>query len=162
MLKLSLAETMQQTPTTSKSSDESSPPPTSPSTTAVEHSSEPETIEATTGAATSTTKKAIIDEPGCVYNETHYAIGATLNEGCEKKCECMKNGQMKCMDRCSIPFFQKGSFAHDKMCFEEPSGFDDCCVIVACARATSGSGEPRGKNLDFLHTLSFTIYRSTA
>lgn len=82
---------------------------------------------------------------GCLYNGTSYELGEEFFVGCDERCECTKNGEVKCMERCSIPLFKKGSFAHDKMCFEEPSGIDDCCVIIACARGTKSAGEPRGK-----------------
>lgn len=105
-----------------------------------ESSSNSNLFTSTTESINTTVTSANSDS-ACVYNSTNYAIGAIVYEGCDQKCECMKNGQMKCADPCSIPFFKKGSFAHDKLCFEEPSGVDDCCVIVACART---SGEPRG------------------
>jgi len=80
---------------------------------------------------------------GCLFNETLYEVGAIVLEGCDQRCECLKAGQMKCMERCSIPFFKKGTFSADPLCFEEPSGNDDCCVIIACARS-SHAGTARG------------------
>ena len=83
----------------------------------------------------------------CIFNGTTYKIGDVVMDGCEQRCECMISGEMRCLERCSIPFFKKGHFAHDPMCFEEPSGVDDCCVLAACARTNvnQGAGEPRGK-----------------
>jgi hypothetical protein len=77
-------------------------------------------------------------------NGTSHELGAIVFLGCDQRCECLKNGELKCLERCSIPFFKKGSFAHDPLCFEEPSGVDDCCVIVACAR-NSHVGGARGE-----------------
>jgi len=77
----------------------------------------------------------------CTHNDTTYPVGHIVYEGCKAKCECMRNGQMACMERCSIPLFPMGSFEHDDLCYEEP--MDECCVMVACARGSSGA---RGNN----------------
>ncbi|ODN02738.1 putative epidermal cell surface receptor, partial [Orchesella cincta] len=80
---------------------------------------------------------------GCKYNGTSYEVGHEILNGCDSKCTCMENGEVKCMERCSLPMFKKGAFAHDNMCFEEPSGVDECCVIIACARGAPGEAETR-------------------
>ncbi|CAG7714174.1 unnamed protein product, partial [Allacma fusca] len=81
----------------------------------------------------------------CLFNGTSYDVGHVIMDGCDQRCECLKNGQMKCLERCSIPFFKKGHFAHDPLCFEEPSGVDECCVLAACARSNNNNvaGEAR-------------------
>jgi len=94
--------------------------------------------------STSTTTLASV-APVCIdSNGTSHELGSIVFVGCDQRCECQKNGQLKCLERCSIPYFKKGSFAHDPLCFEEPSGVDECCVIVACAR-NSHAGAARGE-----------------
>ncbi|OXA60400.1 putative epidermal cell surface receptor [Folsomia candida] len=89
-----------------------------------------------------------VSSVGCLYNGTSYELGEIFHIGCDERCECLKNGEVKCMERCSIPLFKKGAFSHDKMCFEEPSGVDDCCVLIACARAhPHGRTEESGREI---------------
>lgn len=76
---------------------------------------------------------------GCMYNGSEYQVGHEILNGCDEKCTCMESGEVKCIDRCLIPTFKKGAFAHDKMCSEE--AVDECCVIIACARGSApGNG----------------------
>jgi len=83
---------------------------------------------------------------GCLHNGTSYEKGEIFFIGCDERCECMSNGEVKCFERCSIPFFKRGALSYDKMCYEKPSGVDDCCVLYACARDTSGAGGARGNS----------------
>ena len=47
--------------------------------------------------------------PGCVYNGSSYAVGSFF-EGCESSCECKKNGEVSCQDRCQTPHYRRGQF----------------------------------------------------
>jgi hypothetical protein len=95
-------------------------------------------------STTLTSLPDVMSSVGCLHNGSSYEVGQVFFVECDERCECMKNGEVKCFERCSIPFFKKGALAHDKMCYEKPSGVDDCCVLYACARDSSGAGEARG------------------
>ncbi|RXG72718.1 putative epidermal cell surface receptor [Armadillidium vulgare] len=75
-------------------------------------------------------------EPGCVYGNTSFPVGDFF-QGCEERCSCTKDGSVKCSGRCTIPYFNKGSFANDPLCSEITEEGDECCVLVMCAHGGS-------------------------
>lgn len=79
-------------------------------------------------------------EPGCVYGNTSFPVGEFF-QGCEERCSCAKDGSVKCAGRCTIPYFNKGSFANDPLCSEIQEDGDECCVLVMCAHGGSSGVE---------------------
>lgn len=70
---------------------------------------------------------------GCVTddNSTH-AVGS-FSIGCDKKCECLSSGKVKCGPRCEAPFHRSGTSADDPLCVEQFVDGEECCVIITCA-----------------------------
>ena len=113
--------------------------------TTVEHNDEKDDDEIKKKMMMMTTD-ANLTSSGCSFNGSFYEIGHILMDGCEQRCECLENGQMECLERCSIPFFKKGHFENDPFCIETPSNVDECCVFAACrSNNNNGVGEARGK-----------------
>lgn len=38
-----------------------------------------------------------VSSVGCLYNGTSYELGEIFHIGCDERCECLKNGEVKCM-----------------------------------------------------------------
>nr|XP_027226126.1 uncharacterized protein LOC113818162 isoform X7 [Penaeus vannamei] len=75
-------------------------------------------------------------EFGCVYGNSSHALGEFFI-GCEERCTCHASGDVKCFQRCTLPYFKKGEFSGDALCREQPAERDSCCVIVRCATNTT-------------------------
>ncbi|XP_071522981.1 uncharacterized protein sas isoform X8 [Panulirus ornatus] len=83
------------------------------------------------GEATETI--SVRTEAGCVHGNSSHAVGEFYN-GCEETCMCVATGDVRCFERCTLPYFRAGSFKGDPMCSEQPNENDECCVVVLCAR----------------------------
>ncbi|XP_047482174.1 uncharacterized protein LOC125034466 [Penaeus chinensis] len=75
-------------------------------------------------------------ESGCVYGNSSHPLGEFFI-GCEERCTCHASGDVKCFQRCTLPYFKKGEFSGDALCREQTAERDSCCVIVRCATNTS-------------------------
>ncbi|XP_018020728.1 uncharacterized protein LOC108677090 [Hyalella azteca] len=92
---------------------------------------------ATAGQRTETL--TVTTQPGCVYANATYAIGS-FARGCEEACACYEDGFVKCTERCTVPYFRRGSVGATPLCEEQRTVADDCCVLVVCA-TRSGAHE---------------------
>ncbi|XP_066984324.1 uncharacterized protein sas isoform X7 [Macrobrachium rosenbergii] len=93
-----------------------------------------ETDDSRPGESTETL--TVRTQPGCLYNNESYVAGEFFI-GCEKRCMCLVSGDVKCFERCSVPYFRVNSFKDDPLCREVPEEGDECCVIVQCASGDS-------------------------
>ncbi|XP_063596478.1 uncharacterized protein LOC134773237 isoform X2 [Penaeus indicus] len=75
-------------------------------------------------------------ESGCVYGNSSHPLGEFFI-GCEERCTCHASGDVRCFQRCTLPYFKKGEFSGDALCREQTAERDSCCVIVRCATNTS-------------------------
>ncbi|XP_068226472.1 uncharacterized protein [Palaemon carinicauda] len=88
-----------------------------------------ETDDSRPGESTETL--TVRTQPGCLYKNGSYVVGEFFI-GCEERCICLVNGDAKCFDRCTIPYFRVNTFKEDPLCREVLED-DECCVTVQCA-----------------------------
>ncbi|XP_064089512.1 uncharacterized protein LOC135203613 isoform X4 [Macrobrachium nipponense] len=93
-----------------------------------------ETDDSRPGESTETL--TVRTQPGCLYNNESHVVGEFFI-GCEKRCMCLVSGDVKCFERCSIPYFRVNYFKDDPLCREVPEEGDECCVMVQCASGDS-------------------------